>query len=381
MALERNTSICQLVLNDFTNDSRVLKESRTLSNQGYQVTVIALHGPGLDVESVVQGVHVKRIRLVSRRLPKWRPLQFVKYAEFILRFMISHTRFDIIHCNDLNALLVGVAAKSLPWKKIKIVYDAHEHESERNGFSRFERRASRLLEKALLPSADKVITVSASIADDYVRIYGIKRPTLVLNCPYRQAPPKTDYLRKELGIPIETQILLYQGSLSKGRGVEGLMESFSSLITPNIALVFMGYGPLTGMIKLKSVNTNIFHYPAVPPHVLLDYTSSADIGLCLIEDTCLSYKYCLPNKMFEYMMAGLPVVGLNLVEIAKVIENCGIGVTMSKNTTEELNRAISEINAMPQHTLSKNLLKASEKYCWEVQEIELQALYSELCAL
>ncbi|MBF4328677.1 glycosyltransferase, partial [Vibrio anguillarum] len=106
-------------------------------------------------------------------------------------------------------------------------------------------------------------------------------------------------------------------------------------------LVCMGYGPLEALIQEKAhQQSTIFFHPAVTPDVLLNYTSSADYGVSFIEDSCLSYRYCLPNKMFEYLMAGLPVLTSNLFEMKRLVEIEGVGIVAEENTVEGFRKAI-----------------------------------------
>lgn len=371
-------TVCQLVLNNFTNDSRVLKECKSLASAGYDVKVIALFDSGQAVDEVVSGVQIHRVKLWTRLLPKTRFFQVFKYLEFLSRVALRSRGYDIYHCNDLNVLPAGVLIKLTTSQPVKIVYDAHEHESERNGFSALEKRITRFLERCLINRADKVLTVSDSIANDYVNIYKIGKPRLVLNCPYKQTISPMNLLRENLDIDESVKIFLYQGSLSKGRGIERLLRAWAEMNPPDKALVFMGYGPLETTIKEASSHQSLFFHPAVKPDVLLNYTSSADVGICLIEDTCLSYRYCLPNKMFEYIMAGLPVIASDLIEINKVVREHRIGAVASDISANCLNEAMSQLEAIGQAELSTNLVEASKKYCWEVQE---EALLQEYAAL
>ena len=152
------------------------------------------------------------------------------------------------------------------------------------------------------------------------------------------------------------------------------------LTTNNIpCIVFMGYGPLEETIKQESKqHENIYFYPAVNPDILLDYTSSADFGISTIEDSCLSYRYCLPNKMFEYLMAEIPVIVSNLDEMKRLVKENGIGVVAKENTPTGLKKAIEEIVMLNKTKLQKNIQKVKHIYNWEEQEKVLLQIYKEL---
>jgi len=141
----------------------------------------------------------------------------------------------------------------------------------------------------------------------------------------------------------------------------------------------MGYGELENLIKEYSKKyNNIYFHPAVSPDILLDYTSSADFGISTIEDSCLSYIYCLPNKMFEYLMAEIPVIVSNLPEMKGLVEKNKIGVVAQENTPKGLKEAIAEAINLDKEELKSNIQKVKEIYNWEEQEKVLLDVYKEL---
>lgn len=374
-------SVCLIVLNDFTNDSRVLKEALSLRKAGYAVQVLALHARDLPVEEVVSGIPVRRVRLRTRGWSKRKLVQLVKYAEFALRALYLCRSFDILHCNDLDALPVGVMSKWLHLGRQRVVYDAHEFEIDCDGPATRRRiRAKARLEGALIHHADAVITVSASIAKAYRRIYRIKTPALVLNCPpYREMAGTCNKFREELGIRGDQKIFLYQGGLSPGRGIEKFLQVFSQLPNDNIVVVFMGYGSLEGAIRCAATNSrNIFYRPAVSPMDILSYTASADFGLVFIEKTCQSYAWCLPNKFFEYLMARLAILCSNLIEPRRVLRGGGVGFCTAGDSLKDLKDGIAKIQSINKSETIEVGESARQVYCWEVQEKSLWSVYSSL---
>src|SRR5690606_25297168 len=144
-----------------------------------------------------------------------------------------------------------------------------------------------------------------------------------------------------LGIRSDQTIFLYQGGLSSGRGIEILIEAFSNQEGDKNGLVCMGYGPLEHSIKEKADTTaTIFYHPAVMPDVLLAHTSSADDGISFVEDLCLSSRYCLPNKVFEYLLAGLPVLTSDLFEMQRLVESEKVGIVAVENTVRGFQEAV-----------------------------------------
>ena len=370
--------VANVVLNDFTNDSRVSKISKTLEEAKNDVTVIAIHNEGLDEKVVVEGVQVSRIRLRSRSWSKAKPVQILKYLEFLLRCSWRYRKYDVIHCNDLNALPIGIFVKLLG-KKTKLVYDCHEYETEIDSLGLLEKTLRKLVERALIKFVDSVITVSDSIASEYQRLYRITKPALVLNCPLYYEPPKTNVFREHFGIRSDQKIFLYQGGLKAGRGIELLIDSFSGLEDDANVLVVMGYGPLQGLVEgAAQVNRTVFFQPAVKPDVLLDYTCAADYGILFYEDTCLYHGYCSPNKIFEYLMAALPVLTSDLVEMRRLVEEEGVGVVAEDNSVEGFRNAVRSSLDQDYRSVYENVLRARRKYCWEEQEKVLLEVYEKL---
>ena len=320
-----------------------------------------------------------RIKLKSKRWSKNKAMQLLKYFEFIYRVVKEYKKSDIIHCNDLDTLPIGFIIKKIFNKNVKIVYDAHEYETEVNGLTGLQKIFIKKLEIFLIKYADKVICVSDTIANEYVRLYRIQKPALVFNTPLYKMIEKKDIFRETFEIAKEKAIFLYQGNLNTGRGIEILLDTFKSKDDYKSIIVFMGYGELEDKIKQASIeNANIYFHQAVSPDVLLDYTSSADFGISTIEDSCLSYRYCLPNKMFEYLMADIPVIVSNLYEMKRFVEDNHIGVVAEENSPKGLRKAIEKAVMLEKKVLHENIQKVKELYNWKEQEKVLLEVYRKL---
>lgn len=371
--------IANIVFNPFTNDSRVIKESMSLANNNYHVEVIAHLDKNLEKAEIQNNFIVKRFSYLNRTVTK---IKFAKLKAYLI-YLKESTQyckdFDILHCNDLNALPLAYIIKKFYNKDIKVVYDAHEYETEVSGLSGVQKIIRKKVEQFLIQYTDAVICVSNKIADEYVRLYNIPKPVLVLNTPAYKNIEKKDIFREYFGIKKEQIIFLYQGALSPGRGVEIILDTFKIMNDEKSVIVFMGYGALEADIKTISKEyTNIYFHKAVSPDILLDYTSSADFGIATIEDSCLSYRYCLPNKIFEYTMANVPVIVSNLPEMKKVVMDNAIGVVAQENTPSGLREAILQAVQLDKNKLQNNIEKVKEIYNWEEQEKVLLALYNDL---
>ena len=375
-----SSRIASLVFNSFINDSRVLKEGLSLVKEGYSVEIVAHGDKELPSREENNGLVVKRLAYLDRTITQGKVGKLKAYLSFVKESVVYCKTFDILHCNDINMLPIAVIIKKFYKKDIKIVYDAHEYETETYALSGIQKKITKFAEKFLIKYADRVITVSDSIAEEYVRLYGIEKPALVLNAPpYKEEMKKSEIFRERFNIKEEQTIFLYQGGLGFNRGIEVLLEVFKGLDTSKSVIVFMGYGALEELIKehMKTY-TNIFFHEAVSPEVLLNYTTSADFGISTIEDSCLSYRYCLPNKLFEYMMAEIPLIVSNLPEMKKVIEKNSIGVVAKENTVDGLKEAIEEAIKLNKKLLNLNIKKAKKIYNWEEQERILLKLYKDI---
>ena len=370
--------VAMFVFNAFTNDSRVLKEATSLQKHHYDVTVVAHGDNGVGREELIDDLKIRRFSYLDRKVTKGTLGKLKAYLIYVKKSISYCKDFDIIHCNDINTLPIGIIIKKFYNKDTKIVYDAHEYETEMNGLQGMQKKIVKILEKNFIKYVDKTITVSDAIANEYVKLYDIEKPSLVLNTPMYKELEKKNIFREIFKISQEQVIFLYQGSLNKGRGIEVLVDVFRESDINNI-IVFMGYGPLEKILQEQAEKyQNIYFHEAVSPDILLDYTSSTDFGISTIEDTCLSYHYCLPNKMFEYIMAEVPVIVSNLPEMKKIVIDNNVGVFAKTNTVEGLKEAIVEATKLDKDEMKINLKNLKKIYNWEGQEKVLLEIYKEL---
>ncbi len=370
--------VCLIVFNPFVNDSRVLKEAISLSRV-YDVDVVAHLDNNLKQHEIFKGINIFRFGFLDRKVTTSKLKKIFVYIQFLKRTIFHVRNYDIIHCNDLITLPIGYLIKKIYNKNVKIVYDAHEYETETNGLSGAEKKIMKLMEGFLIRQVDSVITVSNAIAREYVKQYKIPKVSLVLNTPFYKKVEKKNIFRNHFGIQKTSKIFLYQGGLSLGRGIHRILEAFKTAES-DCVIVFMGYGVLKDEIEeCASKFDNIYFYNAVDYDRLLNYTSSADYGISIIEDTCLSYRYSLPNKLFEYIMADLPVIVSNLPEMKSLVMENDIGVVAEDDSVLSLKNAIDKIVKMEYNNFKSGLHASKLKYNWENQEKKLLNLYGELC--
>jgi glycosyltransferase involved in cell wall biosynthesis len=314
-----------------------------------------------------------------------KPLTYYDFQKRVVK-RILESPFDIYHAHDLNTLYPAFRGAKITGGKL--IYDSHELYIERNKPkkpSAFYKYLSSIFEKKYIRKADAVITVGDCIAQHLKDKYHIELPTVIMNAPSKQKVNiDGKSLRSELKISQELKLAVYCGGITFNRGLEKLIESLT--LMPNVYLVLMGYGKPDYLNKLQSianqhnVNDRFSFYGPVAPTEVTAYTASADIGVAPIENVCLSYYYCAPNKIFEYLIGGIPVVASNFPELEKIVQENEIGATFNpediKSIASSINTIISD-DKMYQK-MKENTRFAADKYNWENESVKLLKLYNSL---
>lgn len=406
-----------IVWNTFQNDARVLKEAETLAGQGHRVTVFALLQPGEtpEREILAPGLEVVRVsRTPLRALRRLfqpdgsRPPREVKpgvggafvdtplkssrlrrAGEVLSRSAIHlglyramlATRPDVVHAHDVNTLPTAWAAARRA--RARLVYDAHEISTDREGYREL-RGLIAWAEKRLMPRADATITTTLMRAKFFARAYGVPRPLVLQNRPRFTDLARGTLIRDRFGLADGLPIVLYQGGLQPGRGLEDLVAAMPAL--PPCHLVMIGGGrllaPLQAMVAGRGLRSRVHFVPTVPLAGLLAWTASADIGVQPIRNTCLNHLSTDSNKLFEYAMAGLPVVASDFPEIRRVVRAHDIGLLFDPETPGALTAALGRLvaDAELRARLAANARKSARALSWEAQEEALVELYRGVLA-
>jgi glycosyltransferase involved in cell wall biosynthesis len=382
MSSSRPLTVLHLQDGDYRYASRVLKEARAALNSGLasRVWLLGLSVEGLQkYEEIAPGLHVQRsVSGLSRRVRGVIPTMF-RLAVLWRRFY-SEGRLlepDLIHCHSVGALVPSVALGL--YHSVPVLYDAHELESQA-GQSRAAGLLALILEKALLRRTSSVICVSDSIADWYASKFSLRRPVVVRNIPDGELRPAlrgASLLRSRFRIPDDHYVYLYQGALSRGRRIEQLLRVFSRAPRER-HIVFMGYGELQCEIDRVSRTTpNVHYHPAVPPDRILAHTMGANVGICGGENVCLSYYYSLPNKLFEYLHAGLPILIPKFPEMANVVRQHGCGWAIGESDEEWL-EAVCSLSWEDISLAAVGSRAASQSYTWRAEASKLLAEYRRI---
>jgi glycosyltransferase involved in cell wall biosynthesis len=240
------------------------------------------------------------------------------------------------------------------------------------------------LESFLIRRTDANIIAGYASGEELVRRYKIPKPVVVLNAPmYLKYTPSTIF-RDKLKIPSGQKILLYAGIIGVSRGIEEIILSLKSL--SDCCVVLLGYGPDYYVSKLKAfidnsgVKDRVYLFGPVPSNEIVRYAMSADVGIVLQKNVCLNSYNASPNKLFEYMNAGLPVVGSNFPDIKRFVEGYSFGVTCNPESIQDIISAVQYVLADKgrYEKMRRNALKIAKVYNWENESHKIVAIYDRL---
>ncbi len=340
--------VVMLVRNPYTHDSRVEKEAATLRDAGYRVTVVADAGRGLPLVEERSGTSVRR---VERRGPRIPGISFVAHEVRLARILRS-LRPDLLHAHDSNALVpVALASR---WTGAPFVYDAHDlwlHRPRRQRSELYHRAQNGyygVIERIAVPRARATLTVSRPIAEHLAVTYRLPVVHLVPNYPDQPGDDRRFELRGRPGLetlPADRPIVLYLGGLMGGRGIEFLVRAMASIDGAHLVLLGAGHlaDDLLALAEATGSADRVHIVGPVPPDEVVGYARSADIGVSPIVPSCLNYRYSLPNKLFQYMAAAIPVVASDFPQVRDVVVGSGAGVVVDTANPAEIASAVRRL--------------------------------------
>ena len=374
--------VTMLVRNPFTHDTRVEREARTLTEAGYRVTVVAEAADRPATEER-DGVRVVR---VPRRGPRIPGLRFLAHGWRIAR-TIEGTRPDLLHAHDADALqVIGPIGRR---RGIPVVYDSHElwlGRSARGHSSLYHVLAQAWygrVERRFVPSAAAVIVANPPVAGELERRYGIGGVVSVPNYPAEADPVEPRDLRElpaGQGIPPGVPIVLYVGGMTPERGIEELVDAMVDV--PDAHLVFLGGGGLEPLIRARVVARGIAARShvlgMVPSDDVVPFAASARVGILSTMPSNLNNRLALPNKLFQYMAAGVPVVASDYPQIREVVEHGGCGILVDPTRAGALAAAIRVYTADADRARrdgANGRRAVSERYHWGIAAERLVDVY------
>lgn len=360
------------VINDLVTDQRVNKSCLALQKAGYEVLLVGRKqrkSPPMDERPYA----THRMKLLFEK----GPLFYAEYNIRLLFFLLFH-RAHLLLSNDLDTILPNYFISRL--KGIKMVFDSHEYFTEtpelvhRSKVQRIWKR----IEGYVVPKLDEMITVCDSIADLFREKYGVK-VHVIRNIPPRKAlPPKGD--KTTLGLPVDKHLLILQGSgINIQRGAEELVQAMAFL--DDCFLMIIGGGDvlpiLKQMVEELNITDRVCFFPRMPYQQMMAYTQLAELGFCLDKDTNLNYRFSLPNKLFDFIQASVPIVASHLTEIEKIIRKYDPGLFIEDHKPETIAAVIREAlsDEVRREQWQHNLALAAQDLCWENEEQKLLEIY------
>ncbi len=354
--------IIMAVSNDLATDQRVQRVAQSLTDAGYSVTLVGRKlKNSLPVSFSYKAV---RFSLLATRGPLFYALLNWRIFWFIL-----FQKFDAAVANDLDTLVGVTLATKL--RRRKLVYDSHELFTELPELVNRPKtkRIWQTIERIFVPKVDVAYTVCQSIANIYNQLYN-KQFSVIRNVP-TQRNAQT-YERKN-------NVIMYQGALNVGRGIELMIETMRQL--PNCELWIAGGGDVEQQLRTQAKNQTdggkVVFLGKLPPEKLREHTAMASVGLSIEEDLGLNYHFALPNKLFDYIQAGVPVIVSNLPEMRAIVESYQIGTILTNRTPQALAQAIEQM-LQASNTYASNIKLAANELCWQNEEKQLIKTYNQL---
>ncbi|HPU85843.1 MAG TPA: glycosyltransferase family 4 protein [Candidatus Latescibacteria bacterium] len=370
-------AVDMVVYNDLRHDARVFKEATSLIAAGYDVRVIGMETPRTAPLIGWEEVPFERLPVGTSDSLR------IRYACFWRRAFgaLMKRRARIIHAHDLDTLFPAWLAASLT--RALLVHDAHELWVELPSLvgRPVVRAAWQGFAKTLIPRCDAVITVCEGIAEELRSRYGASAVVL-RNLPKKIGPVEPAPIREMTGCPLSRVLVLYQGGFLPGLGIERAIDAMTFL--PDAHLVLIGAGPLRETMERRAAASpareRISFLDAVPFRDLPPYTAACDVGLFLGESAGLNLQLALPNKLFEYIAAGVPVVATGWPEIRRVVREYDVGVLVEPGCDLEAVANAIRTAASHRERLSANCVKAARELTWERESGRLLEVYARLSA-
>lgn len=327
-----------------------------------------------------QPMHSQNLLLrAAIRVHRWmRTLDFYRRAIAVVR----EVRPALIHCNDYNTMWVGVAARLIGGSTV--VYDSHELWPDRNG-RREPRWWLMACEFLFVHLAHRTITASPGYAEVMARRYRISRPGVIRNIPEASTLPPGSENGASSAPADGERVALYVGALTTGRGLELSIMALNHLDDVRLRLV----GParpayldqLIELARTEGVTDRVEFAGAVSPDELIETISGASVGLALIQPVCLSYRMSLPNKVFEYVAAGLPVLGSDLPAISALVNEHRIGLLAEPGEVEDVAAKLGEMLEPERNIEFRDAARqAAGVLNWDREAERLAAVYREAAA-
>ena len=359
--------------NDLFTDNRVKKVCEYLVKHNFDVTLVGRKLP--------ESSDLPLLAYKTKRFPLWFKKGFMFYATYNIRlflYLLFH-RADVLVANDLDTLYANHWARKFK-RNCRLIYDAHEYFTgvpelvEKPRVQRFWK----WIERRTVPKTDKMYTVNESIAGLYKKEY--PREIFVVRNIADSKNLVFNKTRKDLGLPADQRIVIFQGAgINIQRGAEEMIDAIQ--LVDGAVLVFVGGGDVINELKekvrVKNLGEKILFFDKRPYAEMMNFTAVSDLGVSLDKDTNVNYRYSLPNKIFDYIHAGIPLLVSDLPEVRKIIDEYRVGLVCPSHDpgiiAESLELMLSDRNFYA--SLKENTKKAAHVLTWENECRVLEKIY------
>lgn len=361
--------ICDVVLDSIWFDPRVRKQLVSYKDNGMDVCAVGLKCNRYDENNlslIPCRYHIVQLgkKYEGRLNSVCKKIRRLLLTNRMVRDAIVAEKPDLIHANDLNALIPAyAAAKKL---KCKLIYDSHEINAENFAFGghRLHVGYLRLQERRLCRKVDKMVCVSHAAAEYFAKEYKIPMPMVITNCSLKAEQVVSD--EKNPGFEV-----LNHGQFYAGRGYDIMVEASQYLKDyPDIKLAMRGFGVIEQMLRdrVNELNAeNVIFYPKVLVEDLIPYASKSMVGVAVTEPLCLNFMLSVSNKLFEYASAGLPVIMSDIPEHRYLNDKYNFGIVIPENTPRAFADAVIKLYEDRQlyARLAENARRLSDEVNWE----------------
>lgn len=358
------------------NERRIFNEAFTAISHGYQVEIVALKTPDLPEES-----ETDQLKIIRLSVKHWEggPLKFLSFNWKIFRYLLKK-KPAIIHAHDLWVLPASAAASLFTGGRL--IYDAHEYFAGLEIFNikKWSGRIWILAERMLIGKVDSLITINRFHQKLFLKLYpDIPDSAVIMNVPSLQHGPKTENMRS---FDERDNCLLYQGIFKEGRSLPVLIRSMHLVWEGRLDLI--GFGDLEKrlreMVAEEGLENKIYFRGRAGWQTILEETQRARAGLVLFEPTSVNYTFASPNKFFEYVMAGTPVIASDIPAFRELNSIFEVGILVRLDGPEAISRAMKVMltDRESWQKFHENCLDARKVWNWEKQEDMLMDIYRKL---
>jgi glycosyltransferase involved in cell wall biosynthesis len=356
-------------------EARMYKIANTIKKLNIfdEIVLLGINNGALpEEETLEENIKIKRLNMNQSEWIKKsflnRVINVINLSKLTFKFL-KQNKPSVVHAHNLASLPILVIYKLCYGSKV--VYDTHELETERNTWGKLETLLAKIVEFSFIYFTDVIVVVNEDIGRFYKKKYGVN-PYSINNVPEFFKAKKSNYLREQFNISFDAKIFIFIGALNPNRGIEEYINFFHNTDL-NICLVFLGDGPLKNIVYDAHKNSKkIYFHERVPHNDVVRIASSSDFSISVLKvgNPALSYNLSMPNKLFESMMSGIPILSGGMKSESRFVNENQVGIDIKfVNSKPCIEDAINSILEKDYLKMRKNCFELAKIYNWENQSI------------